>query len=112
MVNLLDEIISELEDHGKTLDDVIWVGEEPRLNYYKKEVIDGYTISKSQFLELANRNYDDGYGGQEVNRHLLVVGEDFWLERNEYDGSEWWEYKRHPIQPKNARTISTLFKED
>lgn len=107
MENLLRETISELEEHGKTLDDVVWIGEEARINYYTKEIIDGYTISKSQFLELANRNYDDGYGGLEVNEHLLVVGKDFWLERYDYDGSEWWEYKTQPIQPTKEKVIQT-----
>lgn len=109
MTNLLHETISELIEHGKTLDDVIWIGEENRLNYFTKEIIDGYTISKSKFLEMANKEYDSGYGGQEVNPHLVVVGKDFWLERHEYDGSEWWEYKRHPIQPAKEQTITTLF---
>lgn len=26
----------------------------------------------------------------------MVVGDDWWLERHEYDGSEWWEFKRLP----------------
>lgn len=105
MEKLLRETLSELNDHGKTWDDVIWIGEENRVD------CDGYTISKSQFLELANKDYDDGYGGQEVNPNLLVVGEDFWLERHEYDGSEWWEYKTQPIQPTKEKTITTLFRE-
>lgn len=112
MKNLLRETISELEDHGKTLDDVLWIGEEPRISYYNKEVIDGYTISKSQFLELANKNYNGGYGIQNVNEHLVVVGENFWLERHGYDGMDWWEYKRQPIQPKKEKVIETLFSRD
>ena len=112
MSNLLRETISELKEYGKTLDDVVWIGEADRVSYYTEEVIDGYTISKSQFLELANRNYDAGYGGQEVNEHLLVVGKDFWLERHEYDGMEWWEYKTQPIQPAKEKVITTLFPGD
>ncbi len=34
-----------------------------------------------------------GYGGEEVATDLLVVGEDWWLERHSYDGAEWFEYK-------------------
>ena len=30
---------------------------------------------------------------------LVVVGKDFWLERNNYDGSEWWEFKQVPVEP-------------
>lgn len=39
---------------------------------------------------------DEGYGAPEVATDLLVVGADFWLERCEYDGSEWWEFKQMP----------------
>jgi hypothetical protein len=30
---------------------------------------------------------------------LQLVGETFWIERAEYDGSEWWEYKEIPKRP-------------
>ncbi|QNI21485.1 hypothetical protein [Salmonella phage 3sent1] len=29
-----------------------------------------------------------------------------WLERGEYDGSEWWEYKATPAIPEECRTIN------
>lgn len=33
------------------------------------------------------------YGVAEVNQNLRVVFKDgSWLERQEYDGAEWWEY--------------------
>jgi hypothetical protein len=44
-------------------------------------------------------NYDDGFGGNEIPLSLVVVGDDWWLERGEYDGSEWWEFKRLPPAP-------------
>ncbi len=81
MANLLEETIEILEENDKTFDDVIGVcGNE-------------FQISIEDFKLLANREYDDGYGSQEVASDLVVVGKDFWLERHEYDGSEWWEYK-------------------
>lgn len=33
---------------------------------------------------------------------LIVVGKDFWLERHEYDGSEWWEFKSIPMEPEET----------
>lgn len=42
-------------------------------------------------------NYDDGYGGQEIDSSLVIVGDDWWLERAEYDGAGWFEFKKQPI---------------
>ena len=39
-------------------------------------------------------DYDDGYGDQEIAVDLVVVFTDGgFLCREEYDGSEWWEYE-------------------
>lgn len=83
-MNLLEETREELAEHGKTFDDVVAVcGGE-------------FQITKENFLFLADATYDSGYGAQEVANDLLVIGSDFWLERHEYDGSEWWEFKQMP----------------
>ena len=84
MRNLREETISFLKEHGKKWSDVVGVcGND-------------FQITKDQFWELANKMYDSGYGGNEVAIDLKVVGKDFWLERHEYDGEEWWEYKEIP----------------
>ena len=87
MVNLLEETLDILQEYGKTIEDVKWIGTHE------------YTIPIEQFIEVADRMYDGGYGIEEINTGLLVVGEDWWLERGEYDGSEWWELKRMPSKP-------------
>lgn len=86
-MNLLKETIDILQNHGKTMDDVLWFGSR------------NFTISREEFEQKADYDYDKGYGAPEVAQDLLVVGKDFWLERHEYDGSEWWEYKSMPIKP-------------
>lgn len=96
MTNLLYETIEKLVEHGKALSDVVWFG--------CKE----FEITSEQFIELANRDYESGYGAPEVAVDLLVVGVDFWLERHEYDGSEWWEYKEIPERPKEIRNITRV----
>ena len=88
LINLKDETLEILNEHGKTWDDVEWIGSVSR----------NLTIDKNQFLILADREYNNGYGGNEVSLDLVVVGEDFWLERHEYDGSEWWEFRRAPVK--------------
>lgn len=84
MRNLREETIAVLKKHGRKWSDVVGVcGSD-------------FQIAKEQFWELANKRYDSGYGGNEVAIDLKVVGKDFWLERHEYDGAEWWEYKEIP----------------
>lgn len=82
MENLLQETIEELKLNGKTLDDVTHI-------FLNKE----YQITKEDFIRVANCNYDDGYGGNEVAMNLVLLGDGFWLERQEYDGLEWWAYR-------------------
>lgn len=95
-MNLKNETLEVLADNNKTWEDVEWVG-------CKK-----FQISKDRFLELADVEYDDGYGHPDVAIDLLVVGKDFWLERHEYDGSEWWEYKEMFSKPNITKEIKTL----
>lgn len=90
MTNLLTETIFELEQHDKTFEDVVWVG--------TTEV----EMPVEVFVELANKYYDEGFGSQKVATDLLVCGDGWYMERHEYDGSEWWEYKTTPTRPKRV----------
>lgn len=86
---LLAETLRIMERHGKNIQDIEWIGS------YDAE------ISLDDFIRLASDRYDCGFGSQEVAEDLLVVFNDgSWLERHEYDGSEWWEYKKTPARPK------------
>lgn len=85
-MNLLEETKELLERNGKTIFDVLWIG--------TKDAVWDVDIQ-----QLFNVDYDDGFGGQEIPDELLVVGDDWWLERHEYDGSEWWEFKTMPVKP-------------
>lgn len=75
LTNLLQETLETLRDNGKTPADVIWVGSSDGTK----------AITWEQFVEIANVGYN-----------LVVVGDTWWLERGEYDGSEWWEVKERP----------------
>jgi hypothetical protein len=86
MMDLLKETIESLTASGKTPAEVKWVGS-------KDGAIAG---SWADFAAIASVDYDNGYGGQEVAKDLVVVGADWWLERAEYDGSEWWKFKSIP----------------
>lgn len=83
-INLLEETFSELSKHGKTIEDVNYI------------VCQGYLIPIVDYEIIANCTYNNGYGSPVVNVDLKIVGEDWWLERAEYDGSEWFEFKEKP----------------
>jgi len=86
-MNLLQETLTEIAERGHSVDDVIYVGSR-----------DGYSCSWEQFTELADREYDSGYGSQEVAADLEIHFTDgSWLERWEYDGSEGWDF-RNPFR--------------
>ena len=81
IMNLLEETILCLNNNGKVTSDVLWVG-----NYELK-------TNWENFSKIADVEYNEGFGSQEVATDLLIVGKDWWLERHEYDGSERWEFK-------------------
>jgi hypothetical protein len=86
MINFLDETKDFLEKRNKTLDDIIYVQtDEFRIKDIQK------------FLKSMDFDYDDGFGCQEIPSDLKIIGKDFWLERYEYDGSEWWDFKTTPV---------------
>lgn len=100
MSNLLEETIEILSKHGKTPNDVIWVGDATAY------------FTWQYFEEMANREYDNGFGEAEVLTNLLVVGNSWWLERHEYDGSEGWEYKTLPAKPLKMYKVPSVFYKD
>ena len=95
-MNLKEETLQVLKDNGKTTKDIRWVGGSK------------YTIPTELFWKLADVEYNDGFGAQEVAKDLVVVGDDWWLERAEYDGSEWWEYKTLPVEPLLRKIIVSV----
>jgi len=83
-MNLLQETLDDLKEHGLYPENVDFV-------------TDGEcNMSWKDFVELANFDYDDGFGWNEIDLGLKIVGDDWWLERHEYDGAERWAYKKKP----------------
>lgn len=99
-MNLLQETIEKLKEHNKTWDDVLWIGGSE------------FSISIEDFKELANREYDNGYGSPKVAQDLKIVGKDWWLERGDYDGSEWWDYKIYPAKPLEQKSVQRVIIDD
>lgn len=87
--NLREETEAAIAESGRTPEDVSWVGTRDTL-----------LDTKSFWRAAARTVYDSGFGAQEVASDLVIVFRDgAWLERAEYDGSEWWEYRRKPRRP-------------
>lgn len=101
MRNLLQETKESLAQSGHAPEDIIFIGSEKS----------GHECTWAEFQVLANVEYDDGYGGQEVAGDLVIVfsdGQKMW--RGEYDGSEWWEYSTPFSRPEKAHPIADLFR--
>jgi hypothetical protein len=101
MESILRETLEVLSEHGKSGEDIIWCGNEEF----------GYFTWK-EFVELIRLNpYDDQ--DQDIPRDLLIVGSDFWLERHECEGGEWWQFNSQPKRPANhvklCRLIGTVW---
>lgn len=99
MENLLKETLEDLQRYGKTPTDVRWVGSR-----------DGKHVSTWEtFAALADREYYNGFGGVEVCQDLVIVGDDWWLARAEYDGSEWWAFRTLPTQQPDPKPVTVIF---
>ena len=94
--NLKIETLKALEEAGKTINDILWIGCEE------------FMIDIDEFWKLADTEYYSGFGGQEVASDLIIVGDNWWLERDKYDGVEWWVYKCKPSTPLKKRDCTAL----
>lgn len=99
MINLIEETIQDIKEMGHSESDVRWVGS-----------YDGvFGMSWEDFKSKFSRTtYDDGFGSQEIASDLVIVGDDWWLEREEYDGAEKWAYKKCPIACKKQLTFDKI----
>lgn len=100
MTNLLEETKEIIAESGHEISDIVFIGSE----------ISGHSCTWDEFCILANKDYDSGYGGQEVAFDLIIIFKDKQrMCRGEYDGSEWWTYSSHFKRPENEIKISNLF---
>lgn len=96
MANLLTETKTCLRKNGHSIFDIVWVGTSH------------YRIDIDEFFKLADVEYDNGYGSQKVAVDLIVVGKDWYMERHEYNGAEWWEFKSIPQMPSEVKQVGRI----
>lgn len=102
MTNAKDELLKVLESKSPILCAQIILG---RLEFDEEDDIRtinlklGYSDQEyAEFLQALNFRYDSGLGRQHLFGKVWLQNNG-WLERGEYDGSEWWDYKSFPEVP-------------
>ena len=98
MTNLLQETIEILDQHGLTLNDIRFI-----------HTSCGDFIPSQGGRKFLDVDYDSGFGTFHIDLNLKLVGDNWWLERHEYDGSEWWEFKKLPTFGKKVSRFVTPF---
>ena len=98
MPNLLRETQKILAKNGLCLEDIVFISTSSG---------DFYPSNGGRIF--LNVEYNNGFGGQEIDPALKIVGRNWWLERQEYDGYEGWEFKRLPTFGNHTRRRVTPF---
>lgn len=83
---LLEETLQKLANYHLSENDVLFVTN------------DDEWCTWEEFKKISDFHYNNGYGFEEINPNLKIVGDTWWLERRAtYDGIEWWTYKEVPV---------------
>lgn len=112
LTNARDELLEVLQSHGVALDEILcaMVGHEVETEEPDPETGSYFVTLHTQlplghdaatrdaFFESLNFEYYAGYGAQTVFGTVWLT-QHRWVERNEYDGSEWWEFRSFPPIP-------------
>jgi len=90
LINYADETLYKISSCGYSIADIAWIGTRE------------FTIPIDEFFETARATeYNNGYGGIAIPKDIVIVmRDDSWFERREYDGSEWWTHCYGYSKPK------------
>lgn len=112
MRNAKEEFLGMMKTYNKTKYDIkcanIYHGDNIWCFKEEKEVgthtlpVRHSTHDAEVFIDSLDFGYYSGYGGQELFG-VVWFKDGTWLERGEYDGSEWWEYKCTPEIPEGLQ---------
>ena len=87
MTNARQELLTILDNIDKTPSDISWM-----LVYTAdySDISEAFTS-----IDQLDFTYDSGYGTQKLFG-VVFFNDNTWLDRGEYDGSEWWDYITTP----------------
>lgn len=91
--------MADIQQSGHVFTDIVFIGSETS----------GHSCTWDEFVELANFDYDSGFGSQKVAADLIIVfsdGAKMW--RHEYDGSEHWQYSSPFKMPEKRLPVRSL----
>ena len=99
-MNFLQETLDFLDENGKKPFDVLIV------RWFDEKKREQLKCSFDDFCAVANFEYDEGYGCQVINSSLTIIGHNWHCERNEYDGSENWEFRTKIFCPRETGKLT------
>jgi hypothetical protein len=101
-MNVYNELKLKLEKFGKAPIDVSY-GRICLKENFERKIFDYKFKDSKEFIDILYKlknkkySYDNGFGIQELYG-FVIFNDGSWLERQEYDGSEWWVYKKTPTK--------------
>ena len=107
MANAKQELLARLKDVSEWYNIPVDIRcASIRMEYHyeddPKEILlkDGHTQEEyMEFLDKLDFEYDSGYGLQHLHGTVWFTEPNAWLDRGEYDGSEWWQFFKCPEIP-------------
>ena len=105
-MNAKNELLSKLKDYNYTKEDIkcfkIILTPWGKVNSTIQDREDEFTQdSEGDLFEYLDFYYDNGYGIQ-VIAGVVLMNDGCWFERTEYDGSEWWVFRK-PLTCKDVK---------
>lgn len=99
MINAKSELLEELDSKYIRWAEIHYRSKDGirkecylKIEYTKDEYI--------EFLNVLDCEYDNGYGCQQLYG-TVCFDDNTWLEREEYDGLEWWDLRAFPKIPEH-----------
>ena len=103
-MNLKQETLQLMSKNGMGIEDIAYISNRDF----------DQSVPVDEFFRSADREYDNGHGLREVNLDMIIVftnGDR--MMRQEYDGSEWWEYiQAAPLTPPLVAVPLPIWNED
>ena len=100
-MNAKIELQNKLKEINKSLEDIKCFNIiHSEICCEQSKVIKGINLN----LDDLDFEYDEGYGSQHLFG-IILFNDGSWIIREEYDGSEWWEY----IKPFDCKDIENYF---